>query len=302
MPSPADRPHFAERFSQLTLPRTETSIGLQTDRTEKSMAIEASNDDWSLTPFSLAGQNALVTGAGSGIGKATARLLAATGAKVVVSDLVADSARSVVQEIEAAGGQALAVTCDVSDEAQVTEAFRQADSWFGAPDVLVNVAAWRKKHETLTMSVEQWDIMHAVIARGTYLCIRNAVPRMRDSGRGGAIVNVSSVAAERPVVFDSIDYDSAKAGVNAITRAAAAEFARYGVRVNAIMPGATNRPGAPDLGGVRPTGPFTMPGRMPMKRIAEPIEQARAVLFLASPAASYISGVCIAVDGAGLLS
>jgi NAD(P)-dependent dehydrogenase (short-subunit alcohol dehydrogenase family) len=144
--------------------------------------------------------------------------------------------------------------------------------------------------------------MHAVIARGTYLCIRHAVPRMHESGRGGAIVNVSSVAAERPVVFDSIDYDSAKAGVNAITRAAAAEFARDGIRVNAVMPGATNRPDAPPMGGVQPTGPFTMPGRMPMKRIAEPIEQARAVLFLASPAASYISGVCIPVDGAGLLS
>jgi NAD(P)-dependent dehydrogenase (short-subunit alcohol dehydrogenase family) len=125
---------------------------------------------------------------------------------------------------------------------------------------------------------------------------------MLESGRGGAIVNVSSVAAERPVVFDSIDYDSAKAGVNAITRAAAAEFARYGIRVNAVMPGATNRPGAPPMGGIKPTGPFTRPGRMPMQRIAEPIEQARAVLFLASPAASYISGVCIPVDGAGLLS
>jgi NAD(P)-dependent dehydrogenase (short-subunit alcohol dehydrogenase family) len=266
------------------------------------MAIEASNDDWSLAPFSLAGQNAFVTGAGSGIGKATAKLLAAVGAKVVVTDLLHESARGVAEEIAAAGGEAIALACDVADEAQVIAAFRQADAWFGALDVLVNVAAYRKKHETLTMSVEQWDIMHAVIARGTYLCIRNAVPPMRDSGRGGAIVNVSSVAADRPVVFDSIDYDSAKAGVNAITRAAAAEFAQYGIRVNAVMPGATNRPGAPDLGGVRPTGPFTLPGRMPMKRIAEPIEQARAVLFLASPAASYISGVCIPVDGAGLLS
>jgi NAD(P)-dependent dehydrogenase (short-subunit alcohol dehydrogenase family) len=266
------------------------------------MAIEADTDDLSLAPFSLAGQNALITGAGSGIGRATARLLAAVGAKVVVTDLVGASAQGVAEEIAAAGGSAIGLACDVSDEAQVAAAFAEADTWFGAPDVLVCVAAYRSKHETLTMSVEQWDTMHAVIARGTYLCIRNAVPRMRDSGRGGSIVNVSSVAAERPVVFDSIDYDSAKAGVNAITRAAAAEFARHGIRVNAIMPGATNRPGAPPMGGVKPSGPFTMPGRMPFGRIAEPIEQARAVLFLASPAASYISGVCIPVDGAGLLS
>ena len=266
------------------------------------MAKEASIEDWSLEPFALTGQNALVTGAGSGIGRAVARLLAAVGAKVLVTDLVAESARSVAEEIVAAGGAARAAQCDVSSEEQILAAYREADAWFGALDVLVCVAAYRTKHETLTMTADQWDTMHAVIARGTYLCIRNAVPRMRDSGRGGAIVNVSSVAAERPVVFDSIDYDSAKAGVNAITRAAAAEFAQYGIRVNAVMPGATNRPGAPPLGGARPTGPFTMPGRMPMQRIAEPIEQARAVLFLASPAASYISGVCLPVDGAGLLS
>lgn len=266
------------------------------------MAIEAITDDWSLAPFSLTGQNAFVTGGGSGIGRATARLLAAVGAKVIVSDLIAESAAIVAGEITAAGGEARAVQCDVSSEEQIQEAFREDDAWFGALDVLACVAAYRTKHETMTMTVEQWDTMHAVIARGTYLCIRNAVPRMRDSGRGGSIVNVSSVAAERPVVFDSIDYDSAKAGVNAITRAAAAEFAQYGIRVNAIMPGATNRPGAPPMGGVKPTGPFTLPGRMPMKRIAEPIEQARAVLFLASPASSYISGICMPVDGAGLLS
>ena len=154
----------------------------------------------------------------------------------------------------------------------------------------------------MAMTVDQWDMMHAVIARGTYLCIRQAVPRMRDSGRGGAIVNVSSVAAVRPAVLNSIDYDSAKAGVNAITRAAALEFAEHGIRVNAVMPGSTNRPGAPSFGDVTPTGPFTMPGRHPMNRIAEPIEQARAILFLASPAASYISGICLAVDGAAMLS
>jgi NAD(P)-dependent dehydrogenase (short-subunit alcohol dehydrogenase family) len=266
------------------------------------MAIEASHDDWSLAPFGLTGQNALVTGAGSGIGKATAKLLAAAGARVVVTDLLADSAADVAAEIVAADGEAIGVACDVAQEEQVIAAFAAADAWFGALDVLVCVAAYRSKHATLTMTVEQWDTMHAVIGRGTYLCIRQAVPRMRDSGRGGSIVNVSSVAAERPVVFDSIDYDAAKAGVNAITRAAAAEFAQYGIRVNAVMPGATNRPGAPPLGGIAPSGPFTKPGRMPMNRIAEPIEQARAVLFFASPAASYISGVCISVDGAGLLS
>ena len=159
------------------------------------MAIEAEHDDWSLAPFSLTGQNAFVTGAGSGIGRATARLLAAVGANVEVSDLLVDSARSVAEEIAAAGGKAIGVECDVAREEQVVEAFRQADAYFGSLDVLVCVAAYRKKHHTMTMNVDQWDTMHAVIARGTYLCIRQAVTRMKDSGRGGAIVKVSSVAA-----------------------------------------------------------------------------------------------------------
>lgn len=152
------------------------------------MAVEADDDDWSLAPFSLGGQNALVTGVGSGIGRATAKLLGAVGAKVAVTDLLIESAQSVAKEIVAAGGEAIGIACDVSRDEQVEAAFAQVEAWYGAPDVLVCVAAYRSKHETLTMSVEQWDTMQAVIARGTYLCIRAAVPRMRDSGRGGSIV------------------------------------------------------------------------------------------------------------------
>src|SRR5687767_7791103 len=100
------------------------------------MAIEASHDDWSLAPFGLTGQNAFVTGAGSGIGKAAAKLLAAAGAKVVVTDLLIDSARSVAAEIVAAGGEAIGLACDVAEEEHVIAAFAAADAWFGALDVL----------------------------------------------------------------------------------------------------------------------------------------------------------------------
>lgn len=265
------------------------------------MAKSPSPEDYSLGPYSLAGQNAIVTGGASGIGRATARLFAAVGAKVIVSDLNFEGAQSVAAEIEAAQGQALAVQCDVADEDQVTAMFQRADDYFGAPDVLACVAAYRKKHLTMSMSVAEWDVMHAVIARGTYLCVRQAAMRMKASGRGGAIVNVSSLSAVRPTIVDSMDYDSAKAGVNAITRAAALEFVGDGIRVNAIMPGGTKRPGAPPLSDTRASGPFTQAGRLPLGP-ADAIEQARAVLFLASPAASYISGVCMAVDGAAMLS
>jgi len=268
------------------------------------MAGTPDHADLTLAPFSLEGQVAVVTGAGSGIGMATVKLFAGVGASVVLGDIDLDAAQGVAGEIEQAGGTALAVACDISDEAQVKAMFGAALDSFGRIDVLASVAAYRKKHDTMRMTPEEWDRMQAVTSRGTFLCMREAVRLMRESGRGGAIVNVSSVASIRPVVFNSVDYDAAKAGVNAMTRAFAAEFAGDGIRVNAIMPGGTNSGGAGRMGGeqVRIYGPITQPGRVLMNRIAEPIEQARAILFLASPASSYITGQTLAVEGGALLS
>lgn len=271
------------------------------------MAIIPDHEDYSLAAYSLEGQSAIVTGAGSGIGRATAKLFAKAGARVVLGDIDIAAARAVADEIGDADGTALAVECDISDEVQVKAMFAATLAEFGQLDVLASVAAYRKKHDTMRMSPEEWDIMHAVTARGTFLCLREAIRLMRESGKGGTIVNVSSVASIRPVVFNSMDYDSAKAGVNAMTRAAAAEFAEHGIRVNAVLPGGTNSAGAGRMGDdseeqVPIQGPITQPGRMPMKRIAEPIEQARAILFLASPASSYITGQLLAVEGGALLS
>lgn len=268
------------------------------------MAIVPDHDDYSLAPYSLEGFSAIVTGAGSGIGKATAKLFAAARAKVVLCDIDADAAGGVANEIAAAGGTSLVQKCDISDEQQVKSLFAAALAEFGKLDVLASVAAYRKKHETMKMTPEEWDMMHAVTSRGTFLCMREAIRVMRESGQGGSIVNVSSVASIRPVVFNSMDYDAAKAGVNAMTRAAAAEFAGDGIRVNAVLPGGTNSGGANRMGGeqVPIYGPITQSGRVPMNRIAEPIEQARAILFLASPASSYITGQLLAVEGGALLS
>ncbi|MDG2005428.1 MAG: SDR family NAD(P)-dependent oxidoreductase [Novosphingobium sp.] len=271
------------------------------------MAIIPEHKDYSLAPFSLEGQSAIVTGSGSGIGRATARLFASAGAKVVLGDIDIAAARVVVDEIADAGGAALAVECDISDEAQVKAMFAAALGEYGQVDVLASVAAYRKKHDTMRMSPEEWDIMQAVTARGTFLCMREAIRVMREAGVGGTIVNVSSVASIRPVVFNSMDYDAAKAGVNAMTLAAAAEFAEHGIRVNAVLPGGTNSAGAGKMGDtsveqVSIHGPITQPGRVLVDRMAEPIEQARAILFLASPASSYITGQLLAVEGGVLLS
>lgn len=272
------------------------------------MSIEAEIEDLSLSPFSLSGQTAVVTGGASGIGRATSRLFAASGANVVIGDIDLDGAKSVVAEIEQAGGKALAVSCDISDEPQVLNLFDEATRHFGDVTVLAAVAAYRRKHATMTMSPDEWDRQHNIITRGTFLCMRAAIAKMKASGKGGSIVNVSSVSSVRPVVFNSMDYDSAKAGVNAMTRAAAAEFAADGIRVNAILPGGTASEGAAKMSlkqneiAIPIYGPIMQPGRMLMGRTAYPIEQARAILFLASPASSYITGQMLAVEGGALLS
>jgi NAD(P)-dependent dehydrogenase (short-subunit alcohol dehydrogenase family) len=238
----------------------------------------------------------------------TAKLFAASGASVVLADIDLAAAERVAAEINGNSAKAVAITCDVSDDQQVKALFADVEKRFGGVDVLANVAAYRGKHATMEMTMAEWDIQHAVNTRGTFLCLREAARLMRAGGKGGSIVNVSSVASVRPVVFPSMDYDSSKAGVNAITRQAALEFAADGIRVNAVLPGATISEGSQKMAqrqqskGVAITGPLTQPGRILMGRLANPLEQARAILFLASPASSYITGQLLVCDGGALLS
>jgi NAD(P)-dependent dehydrogenase (short-subunit alcohol dehydrogenase family) len=250
-----------------------------------------------LSAFGLAGKTALITGAASGLGLATARLFLEVGASVVIGDLDGEAARAAATELEPLGA-VLAVQMDVAEEASVKAAFDVSAERFGGIDVLVNNAAYRRKASTLTMSVEEWDRMHAVNARGTFLCLREAVGQMRVRG-GGAVVNVSSMSAERPTIFPNMHYDSSKAGVDAITRLAAVEFGRDNIRVNSVLPGGMATQGGNRIREehVELAGPALIPGRNPLGRIADPLEVARAILFLASPAASYVTGVQLLVDG-----
>ena len=249
-----------------------------------------------LRVFGLEGKTAFITGAASGLGKATARLFLDVGARVVVADLDGAAARAAAGEF-AVGARALAVQIDVADEAAVKRAFAESAAAFGPVDVLVNNAAYRNKADTMTMSVAEWDRMQSVCTRGTFLCLRQAVEQMR--GRGGAIVNISSMSAQHPTIFPNMHYDAAKAGVDAITRLAAVEFASDKIRVNSVLPGGMTTPGVANMhaSSVAITGPATIPGRSVMGRAADPIEMARAVLFLASDAASYVTGVELLVDG-----
>lgn len=245
--------------------------------------------------YGLSGKSAIITGAASGIGQATAELFTAVGARVVIADINGDLAASAAAKI---GGGAIGIACDVSDSEAVDSMFERALRHFeGRLDILVNNAAYRLKADTMTMPASEWDVMHAITTRGTFLCLRAAIKIMGPQG-GGAIVNISSVSAKHPTIFSNMHYDSAKAGVDAITRGAAVEFAKDNIRVNSVQPGGTDTGGGRQVGAsIAIAGPIMQPGRVLLGRVAQPMEQARAILFLASDAASYITGHHLTVDG-----
>jgi len=247
------------------------------------------------TPFRLDGKSAVVTGAASGIGRSVALTLAKAGARVVAADVNGPGAQATAQLI---GTNAVAATCDISSEASIIALFETAKKAFGSVDILVNVAGIYPKTTFLETPVDKWDKVHAVNLRGTFLCMREGIKCMKAAGQGGAIVNISSVASMQPVIFDNGDYGASKAGVNNLTKVAALEFAADRIRVNAILPGGVATEGAAQSTSAKQAhGPITQPGRMPLGRIGQPEDIAHAVLFFVSPAADYITGQLLAVDG-----
>jgi NAD(P)-dependent dehydrogenase (short-subunit alcohol dehydrogenase family) len=257
--------------------------------------------------YTIPAKVAIVTGAGSGIGEATAALMAKAGASVVVADLVEAEAQRVADAIGQAGGEAIAVKADVSEESEVQAMVARTVKHFGGIDILVNNAAYRPKADFFEMSVAEWDKMHAVNTRGTFLCSREVIKVMRKQGkaRGGAIVNVSTIGTALPTIVNNVHYDSSKGGVNAITKSTASEFAADCIRINAVMPGGVDSAGVrrlradPEMN-LPMRGPITMPGRL-LLGLATPLQLASAILFLASPAASYMTGHIMAVDGGYLV-
>jgi|SRR5579859_2758226 NAD(P)-dependent dehydrogenase (short-subunit alcohol dehydrogenase family) len=248
--------------------------------------------------FNLGGRVALVTGAGSGIGRETALLLASAGAIVVAADLNEEGAQQTVAQIETAAGKSIAVKVDIGDEASIIAMFEAVHARLGRLDVLVNNAGIYPKTSFVDTSAEKWDRVLRVNLRGTFLCMREAVKRMQAAGTGGSIINISSVASLQPVIFDNGDYGASKAGVNNLTKVAALEFAADRIRVNAVLPGGVATEGAAASTKVHQAhGPITQPGRMPLGRMGVAADIASAVLFFASPAADYVTGQLLAVDG-----
>ncbi len=247
---------------------------------------------------------ALVTGGARGIGLAASKLFSKAGAKIALCDINGDSVRTAAKSIDAAR----AYDCDISDERAVEKLVQHVMDDFGKLDILVHVAAIFPKHAFLSMTAKEWDEMQAVNVRGTFLVMREAIKAMKAGGDGGAIVNVSSASGERALVHHNSAYGASKAAVTNLTRSVAIEVAGDGIRVNAILPGGVATEGAKAATeqmraeGLAMGGPITTPGRIPLGRIADPSEIASACLFMASPAASYITGQALAVDGGFLVS
>lgn len=242
----------------------------------------------------LRGKVAIVTGAGSGIGRATALRFAAEGAKLVVNDLDADAAGRVAKEIEAAGGIAAAFPADVADPRQVEALVREATTRFGRLDVLVNNAAAVIPGPLESIADADWRRTQSVTLDGVFYGIRAAVPVMAAQG-GGAIINIASGAAVAGEPGLGA-YGAAKAAVVNLTKTAAVENAARGVRINTILPGPIETP--PLLAAVEATGGRAGWDRqIPCGRLGKPEEMASVALFLASDEASYVHGAAIIADG-----
>jgi NAD(P)-dependent dehydrogenase (short-subunit alcohol dehydrogenase family) len=249
--------------------------------------------------FSLEGKIAVVTGAGSGIGKATARVFAGAGAALVLADRDLDATEQVASTLRADGHDAVALGFELADDASIVRMFGETARRFGRLDVLVNNAGIYPKYPLDEVTALQWREMQDVNVWGCFVCLREAALRMRVAGNGGRIINISSIGGARTAVHHQVAYNASKAALDSITLSAALEYAPDRILVNSVLPGAVRPldPRPKDPHHVPPTGPLLQPGRILLGRAADPDEVAGPILMLASAAGAYITGQTITIDG-----
>ncbi|MGW4536106.1 3-oxoacyl-ACP reductase FabG [Nocardia sp. NPDC004340] len=241
---------------------------------------------------------AVVTGAARGIGAGTAARLAADGFAVAIVDLDEAACKDAVDAIAAAGGTAIAVGCNVTDEAQVAAAFERVAAELGSVDVLVNNAGVLRDNLLFKMSVDDWDLVMSVHLKGAFLCTREAQKYMVKQ-KSGKIVNTSSVSALG--ARGQANYSAAKMGIQGLTRTLAMELGPFGINVNAVAPGfiVTEMTDATAARvGVSPEEFRAEAAKItPLRRVGEPADIANVVSFLVSDDASFVTGQTIYVDG-----
>jgi NAD(P)-dependent dehydrogenase (short-subunit alcohol dehydrogenase family) len=246
--------------------------------------------------YDFKGQVALVTGASSGMGLATARAFAAHGASVTLADINEDALRGVADELIAAGHQVIAVACDVSDEDQVAALVEKTVAAFGRLDIAFNNAGIMiPPSDAADEPTDNFDQVNAINLRGVWACMKHELRQMREQG-SGAIVNCSSLGGLVGLPGRA-SYHASKHGVIGLTKSAALEYAPRGIRINAVCPGTIDTPMVADMLAKRELEMTEAIRNQPIGRLGTADEIAAAVLWLCSPASSFVIGVALPVDG-----
>ncbi|MDP6375146.1 MAG: SDR family oxidoreductase [Kiritimatiellia bacterium] len=249
--------------------------------------------------FGLNGKVALVTGGGQGIGRAAGLALAEAGASVAVVDLNLEQADQVAAAIREQGGQAIAIRGDVTEPGTIESMMKQTTDELGRLDILINNAGIYPFSDFLETSDDVWNRVVDLNLTAVFRCSRTAGQIMADQGGGGCIVNLASVQGLKPTNGGLVPYDTTKAAVVMLTKATALELGPHQIRVNAIAPGVVPTPGTRDV--LSETEAVSVQ-RTPMGHLGTAEDVANTILFLASPAACFITGETIAVDGGYVLT
>ncbi|MGO8856809.1 MAG: SDR family NAD(P)-dependent oxidoreductase [Steroidobacteraceae bacterium] len=258
--------------------------------------------------FGIEGKLAVVTDSGGNASSDVARVLSAAGARVIVADKEAALMQPIVEQINAAGGWAMAVTTDVENEGSVIALFDRVEQSWGAPDIVVNCAAMNNCRPLVEFTESAWDEVLSMNLKSVFLCMREAIRHMKAAGRGGRIVNITTMGALHPVLNGNGAYGAARAGVNGLVRSAALDHANDNILINNVMPGAVQGKVRlhPETIARLERGELSGPGvdierRRPLGW-GKPEDIAAAVLYLVGPSGGYITGHGIVLDGGFLVS